>query len=142
MATLVMILAVGLPVAWLVAEFRAPTGVRITLGILSMAILLFALFSVTQIVRSYEKDFMRFSFQEMKRLLQAGRGDAVLTAIGRYQAEVTNDTPFSFQSSLVLHDALKKAAAISEPGGTANGSQPTRSETNSASSAAGSRRSP
>jgi hypothetical protein len=140
MTTLLLILAVGLPLAWLAAEFRAPTAVRITLGILSIGILSFALFSVTQVVRRYEKDFLGFSFQDMKRLLEAGRSDVVLKAIDSYQAAVTNDTAFSFQSSLVLRDALKRYAAISEPDGAANGSQPTRSETNRASSAAGSRR--
>lgn len=140
MTTLLVILVVGLPLAWLVAEFRASTAVRIMLGILSIGILSFALFSLTQVVRRYEKDFLSFSFQDIKRLLEAGRSDVVLKAIDSYQAAVTNDTAFSFQSSLVLRDALKRYAAISEPDGPAKGSQPIRSETNRATSAAGSRR--
>jgi len=96
------ILMIGLPGAWLVAEFKGGRLLRISLGLLAMVVFHFVLCMTTQVVRAYEKTFMRSSFQEMKVLLQAGRTDVVLSAIAAYQAAVTNDTPFSFQGSSAL----------------------------------------
>ena len=110
-----LVVTVGVPLAWLIAEFRCGKALRITFGILAILALHFVLFTASQVVRGYEKDFMIFSFREMHDLLRAGRTNEVLTAIEAYQHAVTNDTPFSFHGSSALYTSLRGMNTNSEP---------------------------
>jgi hypothetical protein len=51
MPILIWILFLGLPVAWLIAEFRGGKALRISLGLLAIVVLHFGLFGATQVVR-------------------------------------------------------------------------------------------
>jgi hypothetical protein len=136
----ILILSIGLPAAWLVAEFKGGRAARIGLGLLAIVVFHVVLFTATQVVRGYEKDFMRSSLKEMKRLIQAGRTDVVVAAIETYQLAVTNDTPFSFQGSRALRQALRKVNTGSEASRAADERQPSSTDTNRTSGAVGSRR--
>ncbi|HUJ08783.1 MAG TPA: hypothetical protein VL171_02040 [Verrucomicrobiae bacterium] len=113
-------LVLGLPIAWLVAEFKASRPVRIVLGLLAIVVFYWVVFIGTQVVRGYEHDFMMFSLEDMHRLLRSGRTGEVSRAIEVYQAAVTNDTPFSFQGASALHRALRQMNTNSEQSAGAN----------------------
>ena len=101
-----VITAIVLPIAWLVAEFKAEKAFRITLGLLAIVVLNFVLFVVPREVRRFDKDYMKGSFEFMHSLIQSGHTGEVLRAIEAYQEAVKKDTAYSFYGSSALSQDL------------------------------------
>jgi len=145
-AIIVLIAVIALPIGWLVSEFRGGRGLRLTLGCLALLMS----FGVAFIVGSLErlnsnawfthasKDLIDASIVE----LEAGHTDRVLNTLRQLQSEFhpTYENRGRYDK-LVEHAVSRmKSSQIPQPDGTANRSQPIRTEPNRTSEAAGSDR--
>jgi hypothetical protein len=146
---LVIVAGPVLAIAWLVAEFKAQRAWRIILGLLSMVILttvaVMATLLNTQLhYNSYYGFATKALIEESVIGLESGHTSFVLTELRRlqqdYQPTYENRARFVPLVEATVERLKQESGKIPQPDGPANGSQPIRSETNTTSSAAGSRR--
>jgi hypothetical protein len=140
---LLAIILLVIPIAWIYAEFKSSRGVRVGLGLLSLVVAGFVVYSISGVLQFYESGWHRTSIRDAAELLRKGDTNAVLRAFDTYNSIVA--TGSTFRASEKMMQSLRRDEASGhdsgdEPSGAANGSQPIRSETNRTLSAAGSRR--
>ena len=143
---IVFIAVIGLPIGWLVSEFRGSRGLRLTLGCLALLMSFGVAFIVGSLDRfnsnawftSASKQLIDASISE----LEAGHTDHVLDALRQLQTEFhpTYENRGRYDKHVEQAVSRMKSSQILQIDGAANRSQPIRAVTDRTSSEAGSGR--